>query len=203
MELRKAKIIAEKIVEQLKPYCEIINIAGSIRRNKYEVKDIEIVALPKSEQANSLFSEDKRVPIAAFYDKANNLGTVIKGGKRYIQIHLHLANEDIKLDLFIPEYYDYYRQFALRTGSADYSHKIIAVTWNRKGWVGTDEGLRKQKECIQKGKKWVCVKDDCEKPPIWQTEQEFFEWLGIEYLPPEKRDLVSVSLNSISFTQKK
>jgi DNA polymerase/3'-5' exonuclease PolX len=187
MELNKAKIIAEKIVEELKPYCEIINIAGSIRRCKSEVKDIEIVALPMAEETGSLslFGENKRVPIQKFYDKAHALGSVVKSGKRYIQIVL---KEDVKLDLFIPEHYDYYRQFALRTGSADYSHMVIAVSWNKKGWVGTEEGLRKNKDCVQRNKKWICTNQQAEKPPIWKDEKEFFDWVGVKYIEPEKRD---------------
>lgn len=48
MLLENALAIAEGIVEALNPYCTIINIAGSCRRRKPEVKDIEIVALPKT-----------------------------------------------------------------------------------------------------------------------------------------------------------
>jgi DNA polymerase/3'-5' exonuclease PolX len=194
MELNKARNIAEKIVEELKPYCEIINIAGSIRRGKIEVKDIEIVALPKCEESGLLFGESKREPMKSFYDKAHSLGGIVKGGKRYIQLVL---KEDVKLDLFIPEHYDYYRQFALRTGSADYSHKVIAVSWNKKGWVGTDEGLRKHSDCIQKGKKWVCLNAEAEKPPIWRDEKEFFDWAGIKYIEPEKRDFLLHTFDKI------
>lgn len=47
MNLDYAKQIAEALIEELRPYCERISIAGSIRRGKQEVKDIEIVAVPK------------------------------------------------------------------------------------------------------------------------------------------------------------
>ncbi len=47
MQLDKALEIAEKTKELLAPYCERIEIAGSIRRKKPEVKDIELVAIPK------------------------------------------------------------------------------------------------------------------------------------------------------------
>lgn len=42
-----ALVIAEKIKAQLAPHCDRIEIAGSIRRKKPEVKDIEIVVIPK------------------------------------------------------------------------------------------------------------------------------------------------------------
>jgi DNA polymerase/3'-5' exonuclease PolX len=39
--------IAGRIVEALRPYCERIEIAGSLRREKPMVGDIEIVAIPR------------------------------------------------------------------------------------------------------------------------------------------------------------
>jgi len=47
MELEKAKAIAEELKELLAPACERIRIAGSIRRRKPDVGDIEILAIPK------------------------------------------------------------------------------------------------------------------------------------------------------------
>jgi DNA polymerase/3'-5' exonuclease PolX len=46
MRLTEAARQANIIVERLRPFTTIINIAGSIRREKSEVKDIEIVCLP-------------------------------------------------------------------------------------------------------------------------------------------------------------
>ena len=46
MELTKASEIVKKIEVELKPFCDRIQIAGSIRRQKANVKDIEIVAIP-------------------------------------------------------------------------------------------------------------------------------------------------------------
>lgn len=46
MRLAQAKTIAEEIVSTIEPYCERVLIAGSIRRGKADVKDIEIVAVP-------------------------------------------------------------------------------------------------------------------------------------------------------------
>ena len=43
----EAQAIAQEVVEQLRPHCERIVVAGSIRRKKSEVGDIEIVAIPK------------------------------------------------------------------------------------------------------------------------------------------------------------
>ena len=42
--------IAESLVEKLRPACERIEIAGSLRREKAMVGDIEIVAVPRLER---------------------------------------------------------------------------------------------------------------------------------------------------------
>ena len=47
MNLQQAQQIAERIKSELAPHCDRIEIAGSIRRKKPEVKDIEIVCIPK------------------------------------------------------------------------------------------------------------------------------------------------------------
>lgn len=51
--LATADIIAAELVRMLEPVCERIAIAGSVRRRKALVKDIEIVCIPKIERAPS------------------------------------------------------------------------------------------------------------------------------------------------------
>jgi DNA polymerase/3'-5' exonuclease PolX len=49
MELSRAREIAKRVLVLLRPFCERAEIAGSIRRGKPEVGDIEIVVIPKDE----------------------------------------------------------------------------------------------------------------------------------------------------------
>lgn len=188
MNYAQAREIAISICEELQPFTQKINIAGSVRRGKAEVKDIEVVCLPLKLKTG-LF-ELEAISAPGFTKAVENLGVVLKGNTsgRYMQIELP---EGIKLDLFMPEDYDYYRQYAIRTGSADYSAKVIAGGWKRKGWCGTDEGLRMMDECARKdlpdGKvKWIPV-PGAFKPPAWNSEEDFFNWLGIPYLKPSER----------------
>lgn len=46
MELAKARIIADEVIKRLPPYCKRIKVAGSVRRNKSEVNDIDLVLIP-------------------------------------------------------------------------------------------------------------------------------------------------------------
>lgn len=55
MEHQKAKAIADRLLAQIGPYCERIEIAGSVRRGKPDVHDIEIVAVPKITEMSDMF----------------------------------------------------------------------------------------------------------------------------------------------------
>ena len=46
MELERAQRIAEAVVKRLSPYCSRIEVAGSVRRKKTTVKDIDFVLIP-------------------------------------------------------------------------------------------------------------------------------------------------------------
>ena len=47
MQLQKAQVLAEKVRVALEPLCEQVVIAGSIRRQKAAVNDIDVVAMPR------------------------------------------------------------------------------------------------------------------------------------------------------------
>ena len=47
--LEMMRVKARAFIELLKPYCERVFVAGSIRRQKYWVSDIEIVCVPRYE----------------------------------------------------------------------------------------------------------------------------------------------------------
>lgn len=126
MEHAKALEIAERLKAALAPFCERIEIAGSIRRGKPDVHDIEIVAAPKLLALMDMFG--------AAVSGANQLEThigewlptkahLIKNGPRYKQIALP---DGINLDLFIvlpPSQWGV--QLTLRTGPADFSKWVV------------------------------------------------------------------------------
>lgn len=198
MILNEAKNIALDVWNKLKPQCTIIKIAGSIRREKPEIGDVEIVALPKTETGTDLFGgPTEKVRIPSWKEKVFELGIVEKGNHfgKYMQIHL--AQHDIDLDLFMPDVFDYWRQTCIRTGSAEWVQKFVAGGWRNLGWVGSDAGLRLQSECVSKtsetdGKKhWKCIvaKSEQTLPPHWKSEQEFFAWLGLKWIEPKYRTI--------------
>ena len=161
MEYNKALEIAEKTKAQLAPYCERIEIAGSIRRKKPDVGDIEIVAIPKP-YAIGLF-ESGIVPVVNQWEK-------IKGELpcKYTQ---RMLPEGIKLDLFFADKENWANIFAIRTGSAEYSHRRLAAEWVSQGYKSEGGYLYKNGEKI-----------------ILPEEEDLFELLHIPYVEPEERN---------------
>lgn len=195
MQLHSALQIAYKAQASLMEYCEITHIAGSCRRLKPDVKDIEIVCLPKTDLVINridMFTDLQTVEVNRdFVRAALKLGNVQKGCPtgRYMQI---LLPEGINLDLFIPQEYDYYRQLAIRTGPADYSYAVLAVGWRKLGWCGTKDGLRLMTECHEQrncqGKStWQCISPTPTLPPHWHSEREFYNWLQVPWAEPRER----------------
>ena len=182
--LEVAELKANNLLVHLLPWCTKIEIAGSIRRGREMVKDIEIVCVPKTTHLRpDLFGSPVITRIPDFSKAVMLCGRRIKGDPkdgRYVKMCIS-QSEEIYADIFITNERDFYRQFAIRTGPAEYSHKVIARAWVAKGWTGASE-LRMTKELNNPphdGKYTL--------PPAWASEREFFEWLGIEYVAPKDR----------------
>jgi len=195
MQLETALPIAYAAQAAIMEHCEITHIAGSCRRLKPDVHDIELCCLPKTELVTNridMFTDLQTVEVNKdFVRKALKLGKIQKGcpSGRYMQI---LLPESIDLDLFIPQDYDYYRQLAIRTGPAEYSYAVLAVGWRKLGWCGTKDGLRLMTDCIEKrncsGKStWQCINPIPELPPHWKSEREFYDWIKVPWAEPTER----------------
>jgi len=194
---------ADYILQLLKPHCNRIHIAGSIRRLRPDVKDIEIVCEPKKEfLQNGLFQDQGNWHTSKDFTEAlmtiSDLVLMGNVNGRYMKIRTNSKLcPGITLDLFMPQPDDYYRQYAIRTGSAEYAHNVIAAAWKRRGWAGVkDIGLRQISQCIAKidgaGKGVYILNPQItnpEKPPVWNSEMELFSWLGLTYTDPEHREL--------------
>jgi len=177
MSLSKARAIAERFCTYLKPFCDEICIAGSIRRECETVGDVEVVVIPKNE-----FSMGQAFP-------EGYPGMVVNGSrlKRF-----KYPESGIQIELYITNEADWGMILAVRSGSSAFSHHL-AVRWSRLGWTGTEDGLRRKSECIHKST-WKIKPEykNCPTlPPVFDTEQHFFEFLGIEWISPDKRSWVS------------
>lgn len=157
--------IAEAALAELRPHCVRAEIAGSIRRKKSECGDIEIVAIPKPYK-HGLF-EDGMALVVNKWKKVK--GEMEYGKTRYTQ---RILPEGIALDLFICKEENWGNIFAMRTGSADYSHKILASGWKDRWYVSID----------------VRITKDGEEYDLYD-EEDLFRLVGIPYVDPEYRNL--------------
>ncbi len=163
MEYATAYKIACETLEQLRPYCNRIEIAGSIRRKKKtNIKDVEIVCIPKPYDVG-LFSTGIATVVNQWKKVRGELPC------RYTQRILPCG---AKLDLFITEQERWGMTFALRTGSADYSYKVLGSGWVARGYKSVDGWL------TYKGKKIVI-----------REEIDLFNKLGMDYVNPENREV--------------
>ncbi len=162
---KEAKFIADNIVSLLSPHCYRIEIAGSIRREKAIVGDIEIVAIPKPYQTG-LF-EDGIASIVNQWEKVK--GELQYEKTKYTQ---RILPSGIKLDLFFATEDNWGLIFAIRTGSAEYSHKVLATGWVNRGYHSENGYL------TQRGKIY----------PV-REEKDLFDRLSIPYLEPKYRNI--------------
>ena len=160
-ELAKALIIAEKIKAELKPFCERIEIAGSIRRKKEFVKDIEIVCIAKPFDVG-LFESG----VAIVINKWEKVKGELPG--KYTQ---RILPEGIKLDLFFATKENWGLIYAIRTGSAEFSHRTLAVNWVKKGYKGIEGFLHKNDKKIN----------------IYE-EKDLFDLLEMDFIEPKNRN---------------
>ena len=170
MEYRIARDLAEKVVFQLQPYVEKIIIAGSIRRRKPEVKDIDLVLIPKTEPIKDLFgmvTGHKRMD--GFINTIKSW-EVLKGSPeegKYIQCMV----QGMKVEIACASPLNYGNLVLIRTGNAEFS-KMIMTEVLRRGFSQKDGFLYHKDEVIN-------VPD----------EMTYFKTIGVPYVQPENRNL--------------
>lgn len=163
MLLSQARTIAEDVVEKLRPHCERIEIAGSIRRQKPEVGDIEIVCIPKPYENVGLFETG----IATVINKWQKLK-----GELPCKYTARRLPDGIDVDIFMVGEDNWGWQLAIRTGSAEFSHRVLAVGLNKRG-LTSKEGI------VQ----------DCEGNKIKVVDEEsLFRLIGVAYIEPQNRE---------------
>ncbi len=162
MNYDEAKKIADSIVYVLMPHCHRIEIAGSIRRKKPIIGDIEIVVIPKPFDVGLFESGIAKIV---------NRWQKVKGELpcKYTQ---RILPDGIKLDLFFAEPENWGLILAIRTGSAEYSHKVLANGWVRAGYQSRDGYLWHGRD------KYNC-----------REEIDLFNRIGVKFIDPEFRNL--------------
>jgi DNA polymerase/3'-5' exonuclease PolX len=176
IELTSAIDIASKVMQHIAPAMDRAEIAGSIRRRKPVVGDIEIVGI----QAN----QDKLVKLLGDVGQTIKPGVpgVIpwspKPGARYIRVRLA---EEMNLDLFLASPNNWGGLFMMRTGSG--------TGPDGNAFNGFIPGMFKRWKKLSGGGRMT---DAMPTMPtgeqLWiPEEQDFFDLLEMDFVPPEER----------------
>lgn len=167
------RAIADSLVERLRPACHRIEIAGSLRRQRPMVGDIEIVAIPRLDTdlfGVSLFTGDLDRLLAQWPIE------MVKNGPKYKQFSFaSTAGRRYTADLFLqPDPATWGVNFLLRTGAAEFSHRMVTPKWSG-GWK--PEGLEVRDARVWRGDE---VLDTFE-------EEQVFELWNMDFIRPEER----------------
>jgi DNA polymerase/3'-5' exonuclease PolX len=168
--LSQAAIIVQDLMIKLSPYCHRLEPAGSYRRGKSEIGDIELVAMPKYEDWDLFgkLTDDHMLDLLDW----TAYGKLIKGGHKYKQIELF---EGVNLDLFIvTEPAQFGVVHLIRTGPAEYSHKMVTAR--------SAGGLMPSNYRFKDGAIWS-------RNHIIETpeERDVFDLFGMPFVEPELR----------------
>jgi DNA polymerase/3'-5' exonuclease PolX len=120
---------ATSVVQAIAPYCERIEIAGSLRRCKPEIGDIEIVCIP-SFSANLFGEPSDQSLLDIVLDEWLATGRLFyaepkRWGDRYKAFQYKRGNETYKVDLFIQTAETWGMNLMIRTGSADFTARML------------------------------------------------------------------------------
>lgn len=140
MKHHQALLLANNILANMSPYCERVEIAGSVRRGKDEVKDIELVAIPKVGEPEGLFGDlpgrnllfdwaekvkaEKRMRWIKPNTSEIEDWPLNASGKYWRGLH---PATNVKLDLFLVTAESWGPQMLIRTGPADFSEAIVTL----------------------------------------------------------------------------
>jgi len=164
--LKKARDYAEKIVEELRPMCERIEIAGSIRRQCPEVGDIDLVIEPKRGQMHAIKSRCLRGGPMVMADGDLNYLLMLVGN---VQLDIFFARAQVD-DLLAPKPPNFGTILLCRTGSKE--HNIWMISKAKAAGVAwlPYEGVLMNGQIVAS-----------------ETEEEIFRMIGVEYVKPENR----------------
>ncbi|MBA3867770.1 MAG: hypothetical protein H0X30_01300 [Anaerolineae bacterium] len=180
IQLADARAVIGELVELLRPACERIEIAGSVRRGKPEVHDAEAVIIPTPDL---LPLTDTLIE----YGKAKYALYGEKRTKRWGNNYRGLLFGGIKCELFMTNAESWGWQYWLRTGPGDANAYIMR-------WLGLSHvkaPVRFQggygwysRNWRHNGKAWVA--EDKQRLRI-ASEEDLFAVLGMPFIPPSER----------------
>jgi len=169
MQITTALRIAGQVVEKLKPFCDRIEVAGSIRRKKSWVNDIDLVVIPANQ--------------GQFVYQLQQLGKIKMGGQKLIRCDMP---NGAMLDVYVATPETWATLLLIRTGSAKHNIMLCSLA-RQKGMKLHADGsglFRVVTACDGGSMEQVSI----EERIAGDTEESIFQALGMKYKRPEERE---------------
>lgn len=176
-----ALAVAAELVQQLRPCAERIEVAGSLRRGKAEVGDVELLFVPKKAgKRDELFREYYDAADAALFrwslegvlsKRPSKVGVFTWGPENKLAVHVASG---IPVDFFSTDSLRWWNALVVRTGGKQ-NNLLITTTAQRQGWTFEAYGAGFHK-----------LSDPAERHDT-TSERDVFEFIGLKYLEPEDR----------------
>lgn len=182
--LSAAREIVDDFAAKLRPHCERLEIAGSIRRGKEDVKDGELVAISKGDALYTVL--DGLVSDGTATKALYGSSQTTRWGSNYRGVDFH----GLKVEVFIATPQNWGFQYWLRTGPGDGNTAVMTMLGNQKAPIRFQDGqgwYSEHWEYNQKRKVWNA---EHKYPLQLLSEEDLFAVLGLPYLPPDHRNVV-------------
>ena len=176
--LQLAELVGASLVERLVDVCDRIEVAGSIRRRRQFVGDIEVLCNPKAGGLD-LFGEPVEGDSALDRRCLELMGQGlieyrlnVDGVKMYGPLNKYVRHvgSTIPVDIFTTSQEQWGMALLVRTGPREFNQSVM-YEFQRQGMQGHAYG----------GVSWGELEISCPE------EQEVFNLLGWDYIPPEYR----------------
>jgi DNA polymerase/3'-5' exonuclease PolX len=129
MRLADARRQAATVLALLEPGCDRMLVCGSVRREKPECKDIEIVVVAKSKPPRPVFGEANTglPPLEALLDRLIRWGELKRNldNPKYGAKYKTLKLGTTPIDLFVAKPDNWGNLVAIRTGDGDFSRMMV------------------------------------------------------------------------------
>lgn len=170
--------VARELCNRLKPVSDRLVVAGSLRRKKGDVGDVEIIYIPRMEerQADLLSTEmvsladeeiERMLADGTISKRPSKTGGTAWGAKNKLAVH----KSGMPVDLFRTTEEAWWNYLVCRTGPAD-SNTRICMAAQERGWKWNPYGAGFSRNGETRA---------------MESEEAVFAFVGLPYLAPEDR----------------
>jgi len=175
MRLADAALLAEKVLAVFEPFCERVAVAGSIRRGRSEVHDIDLVAIPKPVEmlgplcGTAHFTEsmvwEQLIPKAL---KKWGLKSEVSG-QELLRFTFPLTG--FQVDVYHARAETWGVILLVRTGSREHNVKLCSLAKGKGLMLSAAQGVVSNGQVVAS-----------------RSEEEIFSALGLGFVEPKNRE---------------